>query len=298
MPPKPVPLVANMRILATTDVHMQLTGRDDRLSLTHTDRGLARLATLIDQQRQTARGTTLLFDNGDFLQGAAMADALYDAQSDITHPLGPIMSDLAYDAVGLGNHDFDFGIPYLRRFTDALPCPVLCANLECSDLPAIAPFTVLEHKVRAEDGSHHVIRIGVVSALPQQTAIWNARFLAGCATLSDPVLAIQTISKTLRCDHGADLIIALSHGGITVDCGLPNQEHFAADVARIEEVDVVIAGHQHKLFPDPSFRNLPDTDIQDSTIAGTPCVMPGFGGSHLGQIDLHLQQNDDGWIIF
>lgn len=107
-----VPAVS-LRILATTDVHMQLVGYDYALARPAAHNGLCGIATLIAQARREAEAKgmiTILVDNGDFLQGTALGDHLAHMPVTTDHPIVRGLQYLRYDAMGLGNHDLDHGM--------------------------------------------------------------------------------------------------------------------------------------------------------------------------------------------
>lgn len=126
----PPPDGMTLRILATSDLHMHLLPYDylaDRPS----DRiGLARTASLIEARR-TGPHASILLDNGDFLQGGPMGDLVARRSGPFagTHPAIAAMNALGYDAAALGNHDFNFGLPFLRRAVARARFPMLAANL-------------------------------------------------------------------------------------------------------------------------------------------------------------------------
>lgn len=163
-----------LRILETTDLHMHLLGydyfgdrKDDRI-------GLAGLADLISGLRARAPQATLLFDNGDFLQGNPLADMLAAAHpATDTHPMIAAMNSLGYDALTLGNHEFDYGVPFLRRMlADAEPA-VVCANISVKDAsPLAVPYTLLTRHLMCDDGIARAIRIGVTGFAPR--LCWTA----------------------------------------------------------------------------------------------------------------------------
>ena len=125
----------HLRIMETTDVHMNLLGYDYYQDK-NTDRfGLDRAITLMKAARAQATNS-LLFDNGDLLQGNPLGDLvarvrpLADGQ---THPAYKVMNQLAYDAGNLGNHEFNFGLPFLRRALAGASFPYVNANVYVDD---------------------------------------------------------------------------------------------------------------------------------------------------------------------
>uniref|UniRef100_A0AAN0MDM4 Metallophosphoesterase n=1 Tax=Yoonia rhodophyticola TaxID=3137370 RepID=A0AAN0MDM4_9RHOB len=132
---------ARLRILETTDLHMQLLGYDYFSEQDVVMRGLIPLTALIEDLRADKTITSLLFDNGDFLQGNPLADYLSAAENtDTPHPMIGAFNALDYDAVTLGNHEFNYGLPFLRKILRDAEFPVTCANIHlCKGTAFFAP---------------------------------------------------------------------------------------------------------------------------------------------------------------
>lgn len=261
---------------------------------------LARLATLIHASRAQAEAEgalCLLLDNGDTLQGNPMGTFL--ACSETTpHPMIAAMNTLQYDVLGLGNHDFDHGVPHLARCMRELNAPVTSANMTSDALPDLEPWVLLERRLPGQTDERARLRIGVVSALPRQTATWNRQHLDGSAQIAAPIGALKDAVEEVRA-RGADLVIALAHMGIARFDEGDDPQNQVSEVCALPGVDAVIAGHTHLRFPGPDHQSTAGADCHKGLIAGTPVVMPGSGASDLGIIDLDLARpvKDAPWGI-
>ena len=288
--PEDRPASLTLRVLATTDIHMHLTGWDARTNATSPDHGFARLASVIRDARATAPGPVVLLDNGDSLQGTPHGKTARDMSE--RHPWAALLDAMGYDAMGLGNHDFDYGLEALAAFCAATDVPILSA----SAVPAprhVAPHVILERVVA---GTAQPLRIGVTSVLPPQTLIWNHAHLTGRLTFRDGVEAAADAVATLRAG-GADVIVVLCHSGLS-DTAEPGDENFArALAAHVPGVDTMILGHTHERFPDAAHDHLDGVDASNGTVSGVPAAMPGFAGALLAQIDLHLSHQDGAWCV-
>ncbi len=286
---------ALLRILATTDLHMQLLGYDYWLDAPSDAVGLTRLIPVIERLRADCRnmgGETLLFDNGDILQGTPVAETL--AKTGETHPLPDVLLDLGYDAIALGNHDFDFGLDHFDQVSTQAQMPVLCANLIDKrvqpNAPIGQPFALLTRNLSLGDETQPIC-IGVMGVAPPQTVSWGNAELKGAIEARD---ILETVAKTVPVMRagGADLVVVLSHSGFAEDTSSAPQlmdENVSAAVARLPGVDAVIAGHTHEIIPEGP-RTPPPGEA--------PLVLPGFWGSHLGQIDLSLTCDEAGaWRV-
>jgi 2',3'-cyclic-nucleotide 2'-phosphodiesterase/3'-nucleotidase len=295
------PTGAQLRILATSDLHVHITPWDyyaDRASATA---GLARTATLIAQARAEV-GASILLDNGDFLHGSPMGDLLA-RDGGHGHPMIAAMNALGYDAAALGNHEFSNGLPFLLAQLAQARFPVICANIAhrlgptpSQDQTLVPPTTILTRDVRDSAGQTHALRIGLIGLLPPQTTQWDRQQLANALITRDILEAAAAHVPALRAE-GADIVIALSHSGIGATHPTPNMEDATAALAALPGIDALVAGHTHQTFPSAQFAAGPGIDPERGLLWGKPAVMPGFHGSHLGVIDLTLDRSPTGWHV-
>jgi 2',3'-cyclic-nucleotide 2'-phosphodiesterase / 3'-nucleotidase len=293
------------RILATTDLHAHVLPYDYTFDQPLSSTGLARTATLIRSARAEVRNS-ILVDNGDFLQGSPLGELIaqdgFLANGD-PHPIITAMHAVGYDAGTIGNHDFSFGLPYLRASLAQANFPFVCANAVvrkaanmARDRHLIAPSTILERKLISDTGQEAILKIGVIGFLPPQLEVWENSHISGQVFTRDIVKAAQTWVPRLRAD-GADIVVALCHSGFDQTAHGDGLENAAVPLARVEGIDAIISGHIHLAFPDGGPNQWPHVDRVLGTICGKPAVMAGFWGSHLGLIDLDLTLGQDGWRI-
>ncbi len=298
-PFRPTAHQVHLRILATSDLHMHVFPYDYHLDHACNDRGLALTAGLITAARAEA-ANTLLVDNGDFLQGNPLGDYVAERRglTGALHPMIAAMNRLGYDAATLGNHEFSHGLDFLITALDGARFPVVSANIlrVPGDGHLLPPFALLDRRVQAADGTHHMLRVGVIGFAPPQTVMWESRTLAGRIVAQDILASAAALVPALR-RAGADLVIALSHSGIGQDAATAGMENASAHLAALPGIDVVITGHAHLVFPSAMFAASNTVDPVAGTLCGKPAVMPGFNGSHLGVIDLALDREDTGWRV-
>lgn len=280
-----------LRILATTDLHMNVLGYDYAFDTPGQRAGLSGLAPLIAKARaDVAQGLCVLVDNGDFLQGNPLADWLSTQDVTPDHPLVASFNGLAYDAIGLGNHDLDYRTAYLEQFIAALDAPVISTNLSDSGISGLHPSVLLTRQIETTDGPLP-LKIGIVSALPDETAVWNKAMLPETAIVADPLASLPAHVARLR-QAGADIVLALAHLGLG-HAGAPDSsaDAGALALAEIPGIDAIVAGHTHRRFPD-------GTASDNGYPSNVPVVMPGLRGSDLGVIDLDLARTPDGhWVV-
>ncbi|WP_284165310.1 bifunctional 2',3'-cyclic-nucleotide 2'-phosphodiesterase/3'-nucleotidase [Frigidibacter sp. SD6-1] len=294
-----------LRILATSDIHAHVMPYDYAADRPLEAVGLARLTTLIRRARaEVANSITL--DNGDFIEGSPLGElTAVDGQlpKGRHHPVVAAMNAVGYDAVGLGNHEFGYGIAFLERALADARFPVLSANIarRLGTTPGqdeffTTPTLILERLLVNDAGCPALVKIGVLSLLPQQVETWERKHLAGRLKTRDEVCAAAAWASDLR-RRGADIVVALCHSGIGGDSDGRQHDNVALEVARLGEVDVVIAGHTHRLFPGAGIPQTDEVDPERGRICGKPAVEPGFRGSHLGVIDLELLCRDGRWTV-
>ncbi len=282
-------------LFATTDLHAHLTEYDYFHETPDPTRGLDALAPLIARLRG-AFPNSLLLDNGDTFQGTPLGDLA--AREAGPHPIVAAMNALQYDAMGLGNHDFNYGLDFTQAIAKGANFPVVLSNVEGISAPAgLAKSHMLTRNFRDEMDRSHEIKIGLLALVPPQILQWDRALLKGRVTVT-PIAEQAAITARALVSDGADIVVALCHSGIDRNGHDPSGENAAAAVARIPEIDALIFGHTHRLFPDPksaATEPLPALDHYRGRIHGKPAVQPKFWGRGIGLIHLTLAQDGDAW---
>jgi len=295
----------HLRVLETTDLHLHLLPYDYYADRPWAGIGLVSAADLIEQARAEAPNA-LLFDNGDFLQGTPMGDYVAHErglrEGDV-HPVIAAMNALDFDAITLGNHEFNYGLDFLMKALGGAAFPVVSSNLAVKpgadprrDKTLVKPYTLIDRIVSDDLGGKHPIRIGVIGFAPPQVVDWDNHALDGRLHARDIVEAARAYVPEMR-EAGADLIIALAHTGIGAARHSHGMENAAVPLARVPGVDALLTGHSHLIFPSPVFGSLSDVDITAGTIAGKPAVMGGCWGAHIGVIDMLLTRDAGKWDV-
>ena len=295
-----------LRLLETTDLHMNLLSYDYYQDQPTDQYGLARTLSLIKAARAEAPNS-LLFDNGDLLQGnplgdwAARVKPLQDGQ---VHPAYKVMNTMAYDAANVGNHDFNYGLDFLRRSLAGANFPYISANVFLDDKDkdsaqahhAFTPYVLLDRQFKDAQGQKHAIRVGVIGFVPPQIMQWDKANLEGRVVAHDMVEVAKQYVPEMRA-NGANLVIAIAHSGFEKgEVGL-FAENAVARLAQVPGVDAILFGHAHSEFPGKGFANHPRVDIERGTINGVAAVMPGRWGDHLGIVDFQLDNSSGDWKV-
>ncbi|SLN22472.1 bifunctional 2',3'-cyclic-nucleotide 2'-phosphodiesterase/3'-nucleotidase [Roseisalinus antarcticus] len=285
--------LARLRILATTDLHVHLTAYDYYADRPAPGTGFAHAASLIRQERSDA-DNTLLFDNGDFLQGTPLSDviATEGVGGDLgTHPSVHAMNTLGYDGGTLGNHEFNYGLDFLESALDAAQFPMVSANVRRSGGGTLlTPWAILDRSMQMLDGSVETLRIGIIGFAPPQIVDWDSSHLSGRVETDDIVSSALAEVPRMRL-AGADLVVALCHSGIGAETYKPRMENAAVPLAGVPGIDVIVAGHTHMVFPGEQFSATEVIDPEAGTLHGKPAVMAGFHASHVGRVDLLMEHD-------
>jgi 5'-nucleotidase len=262
-----------LSILHTNDIHSRVdqvapTGSFCTPQNAAQDRcvgGYARLATKIRELR-AARPNPILLDAGDVFQGTLFYTL---SKSDAVKPF---LNALGYDAMTLGNHEFDDGPAELARFLDGLSVPVVSANVDVAREPRLAGRWSSSRIV--EVGGQ---RIGIIGLTTAETPVSSSPgptigFLAHAQTLRREVAALQAA--------GVNKIVALTHVGAAEDAAL---------AAAVDGVDIFVGGHSHSLLhngADP--RKEGPYPVVVRTPSGAPALIVHafYGGMFLGDLQV------------
>ncbi|MBW3242363.1 bifunctional 2',3'-cyclic-nucleotide 2'-phosphodiesterase/3'-nucleotidase [Epibacterium sp. DP7N7-1] len=295
----------HLRLMETTDLHVHVFPYDYYSDKPVDTLGLARTASLINDIRAEATNS-LLVDNGDFLQGNPMGDYIaYERgmKEGDQHPVITAMNTVGFDASTLGNHEFNYGISFLMKSLAGAGFPVVCANIAKKtgaspreDETLLPPYVILDRELTDGAGKSHPIKIGLIGFVPPQVMNWDRKHLEGNVQARDIVECARAYVPEMK-EKGADIIIALSHSGIGSADHSDGMENASVPLAAVEGIDAIMTGHSHLVFPSSTYAEFAGVDADKGTIHGTPAVMGGYWGSHMGLIDLMLERDGKGWRV-
>jgi 2',3'-cyclic-nucleotide 2'-phosphodiesterase/3'-nucleotidase len=258
----------SLTVMGTTDLHGHVFNWDYFKDAEYKDsagnaQGLARISTLVNAVRkEKGRCNTLLLDAGDTIQGTpltyyyAKVDPI-TAKGGPVHPMAQAMNAIGYDAVALGNHEFNYGIETLRKFESQCRFPLLGANaLDAKTLkPAFPPYFMKTFHVKGAPP----VKVAVLGLTNPGIAIWDKAYVQGKLTF--PGLEEQAAKwvPKLR-SMGADVVVVSAHSGSsgTSSYGdqLPYVENSAALVAQqVPGIDAILVGHAHVEIPELKVTN-------------------------------------------
>jgi 2',3'-cyclic-nucleotide 2'-phosphodiesterase/3'-nucleotidase len=272
-----------IRVLATTDLHGNIFPYD-YYTAKPAERGLAKIATLIQRERNA---NTLLIDCGDTIQGSPLetvhelavrkGDGNADPRPD---PMMLAMNQLRYDAMTVGNHEFNYGLANLSAAHKAAKFPWLAANVD-------GPSGFLPSITKTIAG----VRVTVIGVVTPTIPSWERPENYKGLSFADPVARVKKIASDLRRAHQTDIIIVAAHSGLDRDLkggaklteDLPG-ENVAYQIAEQTPVDAVIFGHTH-------------AEVGEFRVGKVVMMQPRNWGMSLGEMDFTLDRVDGNWTL-
>jgi 5'-nucleotidase / UDP-sugar diphosphatase len=276
-------------ILHTNDLHSNLIGMGPASDYTPfslnddaTRGGFARLATLIAKRKEARKdqGPVLVLDAGDYSMGTAFAGATRETGAELQ-----LLSRMGCDVTTFGNHDFDLGpdgtAKSIAAAAEAGHVPAVVASntdftandAKLAGLKSLAKDGLVRRYVIIERGG---IRFGIFGLLGKEAQFYTDG--AGAVTFGDPIEAAQKMVKFLRETEKANVVIALSHGGMEKDKDGRFTDGEDVRLAKaVPGIDVVIGAHSH-------------TELHEAVIVNgrTPVVQTGKYGENLGELVITL----------
>jgi len=291
----------HLTVLGTSDTHGNVYNWDyykaaEYDDSAHNDIGVAKLAALVNKLRGEATGATLVLDAGDTIQGTPLA-TYYAKQEPITttgekHPMARAMNVLRYDAVTLGNHEFNYGLPLLNLWIRQLGFPALAANAvnARTGRPAFTPYVIKKVSL----GRHApTLRVGILGLTNPGVAIWDRANVEGKLEFLDLVATAAKWVPIMRA-RGADVVLISAHGG---DSGtssygpeLPNENPSALIAERVPGIDAILFGHAHA---EVAQRFVTNTQTGEQVLLSEPSKW----GQRLTKMDFELIRVKGRWAI-
>jgi 2',3'-cyclic-nucleotide 2'-phosphodiesterase/3'-nucleotidase len=289
-----------LTVLGTTDLHNNVFNWDYFKDTAYADAagnkiGIAQASTLIKAMREErGAASTLTIDAGDTIQGTPLAyyfAKIRPISETVTHPMALAMNAVGYDAVGLGNHEFNYGIPLLRTWEKQLDFPLLGANVHdaVTGERAFTPF--LLKRVKTDNGW---LTAGLVGFVTPGCALWDRDNVQGKLDFNGIVEEAKTVIPQMKA-AGADVVIVSSHSGATPGSSygdaLPFAENVSTELAQqVPGIDAILVGHAHVEIPERFVTNL-------STGKEVLLTEPLKWGMRVSVMDLQLAKDKGQWTV-
>lgn len=258
--------VIKLTILHTNDVHSRIEPFPMDGSKYQGLGGTARRAALIGQIREKTPNV-LLLDAGDIFQGTPYFNK-FGGELEIK-----LMTAMGYDAVTMGNHDFDNGLAGFYKQLPYANFPVLCSNYDFSD--TLLKGRTQPYKIFKKQG----LKIGVFGiGIELKGLVADKNY--GNTLFMDPIAKANEIADLLKHDLNCDLIVCLSHLGYKYASAKVSDQILAKENRNI---DLIIGGHTHTFMDQPE-------DVVNLSGKITTINQVGFAGINLGRIDYYFER--------
>lgn len=278
--PKRVHLV----VLGTTDLHGNLFPVDYYTNKAD-NRGLAKIATLIRQFRKENQNV-LLIDSGDTIQGTPLEYYHNKKNNQPPDPMMLAMNALHYDAMTVGNHEYNFGLQVLEKARSEAQFPWLSANTynKGTNQTHYQPYLIKEVAG---------VRIAVLGLTTPGIPNWeNVPNYAGLE-FREPLSEAMKWVPVLRRKERADVVIIAMHMGVEQDLRtgeinpgqVANENRAIAIAKQVPGVDLIFMGHTHR-------------DVPSLVVNGVQLIQANYWGRHLARVDLYLENVAPRWRVF
>lgn len=249
-------------MLQTSDVHSRVEPVNQEGDRNYHEGGMVRRATFLKEFRKQNPDNVLLFDCGDISQGTPYYN-MFQGEVEVK-----MMNGMKYDAMTIGNHEFDFGLSNMARLFKMADFPVVCSNYDFDDTVLkgiVKPYVVLKKAG---------LKIGVLGLGCPLEGMVQANKCEG-VKFKDPVAVANEVAAVLKEKEGCDLVVCLSHLGVQYDADrlIPN----------VRNIDVVLGGHSHTFMKEP--RTYLDKDGKNVSL-----MHSGARGVNVGRMDLTLEK--------
>src|ERR1041384_7820562 len=271
-------------ILGTTDLHGNINPIDYYTNKAD-NRGLAKVATLIKRVRQE-HPNILLIDSGDTIQGSPLESFHGRKNNQPPDPMMLIMSSLNYDAMTVGNHEYNFGLKVLEKARSEAKFPWLSANTydKSTKKPHYKPYIVKEVAG---------VKIGILGFAPPGGPNWHSRPSSAGCEFQEPLAEARKWVPILREQEKVDVVVIAMHMGLGEDLRtgevspgqVPHENEAISIVKEVPGVDVIFMGHTHR-------------DVPSLYINGVLLTQANHWGRHLARADFYLQKTDGGWRMY
>lgn len=258
---------SKITILHTNDFHSHIEAFPADAARNAGEGGMAKRAALIKKTRSEEKNV-LLFDAGDIYQGSPYFNYF---KGELEFKL---MSEMGYDAVTIGNHEFDNGLEGIESELKFADFPFVCSNYDFSD--TILAGKTIPYKTFRQGG----IKVGVyglgieLNGLVSKKNYGNTKYL-------DPLETALKMEKMLKEEKNCDLVICLSHLGFAYKEDKVSDKIIAAETSY---TDLIIGGHTHTFLDKPvSINNKAGNEVLVNQV--------GFGGLILGRVDFYFSKD-------
>lgn len=265
----------HITILGTTDLHGNIYNwsYEDGEELDYL--GMTKVYSIVKEVREE-NPNTILIDNGDTIQGTILTDDLYNTDLNLAHPVIDVMNFMEYDAMAIGNHEFNFGLEMVNKIVDEAEFPILAANAKYKedDRYLTEPYTIVDIAG---------IKVGIIGFTNPNIPKWDGPKVKDLK-FEDFLTSAEKPMEELK--ETADVIIASSHSSYTG--GYEEAEGYVNDDAKVllekyPEIQALMVGHSHSTVEE-EFNGVPVGGARDA-------------GRQVVRFDLELAKDGDKYTV-
>ena len=232
----------HITILGTSDLHGSIWGYSYEDLQETTNNGMARLYTYIQQVRKE-NPNTFLIDAGDDIEGTIMVNQIYNKLPDESHPVMAAMNYMKFDAMTLGNHEFNYGIPNMLKFMEQAEFPVLAANVLNAEKK---PVTGLGWTIIERGG----VKLAVIGVTSPNVPVWDGG-KDGIDTCTYEPVSVAVKRAITEIGDQADIIMVSAHVGMMSEFDAEDGSDAGQQILDDNpEVDVLQVAHVHTTVND------------------------------------------------
>lgn len=256
-----------LEVLHTNDTHSCIMPLNPNLADTAVAGrgGFLRRVAMIKEER-AKNPDLLLIDSGDFSQGSPFY-TMFKGDVEIG-----LMNLMGYDAVTIGNHEFDFGLENMARIFKMAKFPVVCANYDFTGTCVeglVKPYVIIKR---------NGLKIGLFGLSPQLEGLVDLSKCKG-VTYLDPIEVGNRVAAELKHDKKCDVVICVSHLGWLRPDEMGDQKLLASS----KDIDLVLGGHSHSYFKDLRY-------VNNANGKAVPVDQNGKNAMYVGKLTLSFDK--------
>lgn len=257
----------HLEVLHTNDTHSCIMPLNPNLADTAVAGrgGFLRRVAMIKEER-AKNPDLLLIDSGDFSQGSPFY-TMFKGDVEVG-----LMNLMGYDAVTIGNHEFDFGLENMARIFKMAKFPVVCANYDFTGTCVeglVKPYVIIKR---------NGLKIGLFGLSPQLEGLVDLSKCKG-VTYLDPIEVGNRVAAELKHDKKCDVVICVSHLGWLRPDEMGDQMLLASS----KDIDLVLGGHSHSYFKDLRY-------VNNANGKAVPVDQNGKNAMYVGKLTLSFDK--------
>lgn len=282
------PARAHVVILSTTDMHGRIFPIDYYTNK-YDNVGIAKVATLVKEARKNDPDL-LLLDSGDTIQGTPLEYLHNRKNNQPPDPMMLAMNALKYDAMAVGNHEYNFGLKVLEKARSEAKFPWLSANTYDTQVKGDPSNYYTPYVIKEVQG----VRVGILGLTTPGIPNWENKPNYQSLEFRETVSEAKKWVSVLRDTGKVDLVVIAMHMGIEEDLAtgawrpsqVPNENAAIAIARQVPGVDVILMGHTHR-------------EVIDLSVSGVLLTQANRWASHVARVDVYLEKNetDQRWQV-